>query len=77
MHVKKIIWQPLVIGLVFGLLAGIAMGTGLSFLTPGITENAVGFYGALSAALCCPGGPAGGRHRVDDFGDRFNLVWTT
>ena len=44
---KKTIWQPLVLGVVLGLLAGIATVTGLSFLTPGITDNAIGFYVTL------------------------------
>jgi hypothetical protein len=54
---KKTIWQPLILGIAFGLLAGIATVTGLSFLRPGITDNVIGFYTALlllSAALGSP-----------------------
>ena len=57
---KKTIWQPLVLGVVFGLLAGIATVTGLSFLTPGITDNAIGFYVTLFLLSAALGGPLAG-----------------
>lgn len=57
---KKTIWQPLVIGVVFGLLAGTATVTGLSFLTPGITDNAIGFYVTLFLLSAALGGPLSG-----------------
>jgi hypothetical protein len=58
--VKKTVWQPLVLGVVLGLLAGIATVTGLSFLTPGITENAIGFYVTLFLLAAALGGPLAG-----------------
>jgi hypothetical protein len=57
---KKTIWQPLVLGVVFGLLAGIATVTGLSFITPGITDNAIGFYVTLFLLSAALGGPLAG-----------------
>jgi hypothetical protein len=57
---KKTIWQPLVLGTIFGLLAGITTVTGLSFLTPGITDNAIGFYGTLFMLSSALGGPLAG-----------------
>lgn len=57
---KKTIWQPLVLGIVMGLLAGIATVTGLSFLTPGITDNAIGFFVTLFLLAAALGGPLAG-----------------
>ena len=57
---KKTIWQPLALGTLMGTLAGIATVTGLSFLTPGITANAVGFYGTLLLLSAALGGPLAG-----------------
>lgn len=57
---KKTIWQPLILGTALGILAGIATVTGLSFLTPGITANAVGFYGTLLLLSAALGGPLAG-----------------
>jgi len=57
---KKTIWQPLVLGIVFGLLAGIATVTGLSFLTTGITDNSIGFYVTLFLVAAALGGPLAG-----------------
>jgi hypothetical protein len=57
---KKTIWQPLLLGIGLGLLAGISMVTGFTFLTPGPATNAIGFYIIpllLSAAI---GGPLAG-----------------
>jgi len=60
MRVKKTIWRPLVLGLLLGTLAGITTVTGLSFLTPGITENAIGFFGVLLLLATALGGPLSG-----------------
>jgi hypothetical protein len=59
--VKKTIWQPLVIGIVFGLLAGIAMVSGLSFLLSSTeVSNAIGFYMTLFLLSAAIGGPLAG-----------------
>jgi hypothetical protein len=58
--VTKTLWLPLVLGLIFGLLAGIATATGLSFLTPGITDNAIGIYVTLFLLAAALGGPLAG-----------------
>jgi hypothetical protein len=60
LKVKKTIWQPLVLGIVFGMLAGLATATGLSFLTAGITENSIGFYVTLFLLAAALGGPLAG-----------------
>jgi len=57
---KKTIWRPLVLGVVSGLLAGIATVTGLSFLTPGSTNNTIGFYMTLFLLAAALGGPLAG-----------------
>jgi hypothetical protein len=57
---KRTIWQPLVLGVVFGLLTGIATVTGLSFITSGITDNAIGFYATLFLLAAALGGPLAG-----------------
>jgi hypothetical protein len=58
---KKTIWQPLVLGIILGLLAGISTVTGLSFLIPGTdTENAIGFYITLFLLAAALGGPLAG-----------------
>lgn len=57
---KKTIWQPLLIGTLLGLLAGVTTVTGLSFLTPGITDNAIGFYATLFLLSAALGGPLAG-----------------
>jgi hypothetical protein len=57
---KKTIWRPLVLGVVFGFLAGLATVTGFSFLTPGITDNAIGFYGTFLLLAAALGGPLAG-----------------
>lgn len=59
-NMKKTIWRPLVLGVVSGLLAGIATVTGLSFLTPGITNNTIGFYMTLFLLAAALGGPLAG-----------------
>ena len=57
---KKTIWQPLVLGTIFGLLAGTATVTELSFITTGITNNAIGFYVSLFLLAAALGGPLAG-----------------
>ena len=57
---KKTIWRPLMLGIIFGLLAGIATATGLTFLTPGVTDNAIGFYVTLFLLAAALGGPLAG-----------------
>ena len=58
---KKTIWQPLVIGIVFGLLAGIAMVSGLSFLLSSTqASNVIGFYLTLFLLSAAIGGPLAG-----------------
>ena len=58
---KKTLWQPLVLGVVFGMLAGIAMISGLSFMISGTeASNAVGFYLALFLLAAALGGPLAG-----------------
>ena len=58
---KKTFWQPLVLGVVFGLLAGIVMISGLSFIISGAeASNAVGFYMALFLLTAALGGPLAG-----------------
>lgn len=57
---KKTIWQPLVLGIVLGSLAGLTIVTGLSFLTPGINANAIGIYGTLLLISAALGGPLAG-----------------
>ena len=57
---KKTIWQPLVLGIILGLLAGISMVTGLTFLTPGLATNAIGFYVTLLLLSATLGGPLAG-----------------
>jgi hypothetical protein len=59
--VKKTIWQPLVLGVVLGLLAGIATVTGLSFLASSFDTNAViGIYAPLLLLAAALGGPLAG-----------------
>ena len=57
---NKTIWQPLVLGIVLGSLAGISLITGLTFLTPGIATNAIGFYVTLLLLSAAIGGPLAG-----------------
>lgn len=57
---KKTIWQPLVLGIILGSLAGISLVTGLTFLTPGLATNAMGFYVTLLLLSAALGGPLGG-----------------
>ena len=57
---KKTIWQPLALGIALGLLAGISVVTGLTFLTPGLATNAIGFYVTLLLLSAALGGPLAG-----------------
>ena len=58
---NKTIWQPIVLGMVLGLLAGISTITNLSFLVPGTeTENAFGFFITLFLLAAALGGPLAG-----------------
>ena len=57
---KKTIWQSLVLGIVLGSLAGISLITGLTFLTPGLATNAIGFYVTLLLLSAALGGPLAG-----------------
>ena len=58
---KKTIWQPVVLGVVFGLLAGIAMVSGLSFLLSSTeASNVIGFYMVLFLLSAAIGGPLAG-----------------
>jgi hypothetical protein len=59
--VKKTIWQPVLLGTVLGLLAGISTIAKLSFLVPGTeTENAFGFFITLFLLAAAQGGPIAG-----------------
>jgi len=58
--VNKTLWQPLVLGIVLGSLAGISIVTGLTFLTPGLATNAIGFYATLLLLSAVLGGPLAG-----------------
>lgn len=58
---KRTIWQPLVLGLVFGLLAGAATVTRLSFMVEGPdSSSAIGFYITLLLLAAVFGGPLAG-----------------
>ena len=58
---RKTIWQPLVLGVVLGLLAGTATVTGLSFIVPGTdVSNAIGFFMTLLLLSAALGGPLAG-----------------
>lgn len=58
---KKTIWQPVVLGIAFGLLAGIAMVTGLSFLLSSTgASNVIGFFMVLFMLSAALGGPLAG-----------------
>jgi hypothetical protein len=60
MTVKKTIWRPLLLGVLLGVLAGMTTVTGLSFLAPGITDNAIGIYATLLLLAAALGGPLAG-----------------
>jgi len=58
---KKTVWRPVALGVVMGLLAGIATVTRLSFLSSGADiDNAIGFYMTLLLIAAALGGPLAG-----------------
>lgn len=58
---KKTIWLPPVVGVVFGLLAGVAAVTELSFIVEGTdSSNAIGFFITLLLLAAAVGGPLAG-----------------
>jgi hypothetical protein len=58
---KKTFWQPLVLGIAFGLLAGIAMVSGLSFMVSSTgASNVIGFFMILFLLSAALGGPLAG-----------------
>lgn len=59
---KRHTWLPLVLGTVFGLLASVAIITGLSLVLPGPydTENIAGFWMTLTLLAAALGGPLAG-----------------
>lgn len=59
---KKTIWQPLALGAVLGLLAGITTVTDLSFLIVDFVENVntIGFFVTLFLLAAALGGPLAG-----------------
>ncbi len=57
---KKTLWQPILLGAVLGVLAGVTAITGLAFLTTGVTENAIGVHGTLFLLAAALGGPLAG-----------------
>jgi hypothetical protein len=57
---NKTIWQPVVLGLILGALAGIASAAELTFFVSGITDNAIGFYVTLFLLAAALGGPLAG-----------------
>ena len=58
---KKTIWQPVLLGVAFGLLAGISITVGLSFVisTP-LTTGVIGFHIVLFLLSASIGGPLAG-----------------
>jgi hypothetical protein len=74
---KKIIWLPPVIGVAFGLLAGIAMISGLSFLLSSTeASNVIGFFMVLFLLSAALGGPlAGARTLVALIGFAYRLIF--
>ena len=57
---KKTLWQPLVLGISLGSLAGISIVTGFTFMTSGLATNAIGFYMTLLLLSAALGGPLAG-----------------
>ena len=58
---KKTIWVPIVIGVAFGLLAGITEVAGFTFnINPGGAPITIGFYMVLYALSAALGGPIAG-----------------
>lgn len=58
---KKTIWQPVVLGVAFGLLAGISMISGLSFMLSSTeASNVIGIYMVIFLLSAALGGPLAG-----------------
>ena len=58
---KKTIWQPVVMGVVFGLLAGISITVGLSFVVSNaLTTSVIGFHVVIFLLSAAFGGPLAG-----------------
>jgi hypothetical protein len=60
MQIKKTFWRPLILGIFMGALAGITTITGLSFITPGDLNNAIGIYMTILLLSAALGGPLAG-----------------
>ena len=58
---KKTIWQPVLVGIAFGLLAGISITAGLSFVVSNsLTTGVIGFHVVLFLLSASIGGPLAG-----------------
>ena len=58
---KKTIWQPVLLGIAFGLLAGISITVGLSFVVSNsLTTGLIGFHVVLFLLSSSIGGPLAG-----------------
>ena len=58
---KKTIWQPMLFGIAFGLLAGVSITVGLSFVVSNpITSGVIGFHVVLFLLSGSIGGPLAG-----------------
>ena len=58
---KKTIWQPVLLGIAFGLLAGISITAGLSFVVSNsLTTGVIGFHVVLFLLSASIGGPLAG-----------------
>jgi len=58
---KKTIWQPLLLGMAFGLLAGVSITAGLSFVVSNaLTTGVIGFHVVLFLLSASIGGPLAG-----------------
>ena len=89
---KKTIWQPVLMGIVFGLLAGISITVGLSFVVSNtLTTSVIGFYVVIFLLSAAFGGPLAGfitpaisvifmvlfgSPEYKEFLSRPNLFWT-
>jgi len=59
--VKKTIWQPVLLGIAFGLLAGVSITVGLSFVVSNpLTTGVIGFHVVLFLLSASIGGPLAG-----------------
>jgi len=58
---KKTIWQPVLLGIAFGLLAGVSITVGLSFvISNSLTTGVIGFHIVLFLLSASFGGPLAG-----------------